>query len=132
MRAISIERALRLPLRLHGIQLGQPVDVLLDPTEQRVLGFEVRCGDGSPRFVPFATVRVHDDELAVGSALVLLEEVAFYRARSRSLRSVLGSDTGRGVVCDVLVDRDGTVTELVVDDDGTQRRIPAAGQRRAA
>jgi hypothetical protein len=132
MRAISIDRALRLPLRLQGIQLGRPVDALLDAAEWRVLGFEVRCGDGSSRFVPFATVRVRDDELAVGSALVLLEEVAFYRARSRSLRSVLGTDTGRGIIRDLLVEPDGTVAELVVDDDGAQRRILPTGHRRAA
>lgn len=132
MRAVSIDRALRLPLRLHGIQLGHPVDALIDAGGSRVLGFEVRCGDGSERFVPFATVRVEDDELAIGSALMLLQEVDFYRARARSLRSLLGSDTGHGIVCDVLVEPDGTVAELVVDDDGVQRRVPVAGGRRAA
>jgi hypothetical protein len=132
MRAISIDRALRLPLRLHGIQLGQPVDVLLDAAEWRVVGFELRCGDGSERFVPFATVRVNPDELAVGSALVLLEETAFYRRRARSFRSLLGMDTGRGVLRDLLVEPDGRVVELVVDDDGTQRRIAATRERRAA
>lgn len=132
MRAISIDRALRLPLRLHGIHLGRPVDVLLDATEWRVLGFDVRCADGSERFVPFATARVHEDELAVGSALVLLEEVAFYRRRARSFRSLVGTDTGSGLVRDLLVDADGTVTEIVVDDGGTRRRIPATKERRAA
>jgi hypothetical protein len=132
MRAISVDRALRLPLRLHGIQLGQPVDVLLDAAEWRVVGFEIRCGDGSERFVPFATARVREDELAVGSALVLLEETAFYRRRARSFRALVGTDTGRGVVRDLLVDRDGTVVELVVDDDGAQRRIPATREPRAA
>jgi hypothetical protein len=133
MRALSVDRALRLPLRLHGIQLGQPVDVLLDRVDWRALGFEIRCGDGSERFVPFATVKIDDEEIAVRSALMLLEEVDFYRSRAASFRALVGSPAGPGVLRDLIVEPDGTVVELAVEEGGRLLRVsPAAARGRAA
>jgi hypothetical protein len=102
MRALSAERLLGLPVRLNGIELGRPVDILLDPVEWRALGFEIRCGDDARRFLAWATVTIREDELEIVSALFLLEDVDFYRTRARSLR-------GLGLLDDVLVGEDGTV-----------------------
>ena len=99
---------LQLPVQLHGIRLGRPVDLLLDPTEWRVLGFVVLCGDGSTRFLVFAAADLLEDAIEVRSALLLLEDVEFYRSRSRSLRDLLG-----GEVRDLLVAPDGSAEALV-------------------
>ena len=48
------------------------------------------CGDGSNRFLPFATARRLGNGLEVASTLTLLDthELAFYRRRSRTLASL--------------------------------------------
>jgi hypothetical protein len=81
---------LSLPVRLHGIQLGRPVDALVDESADRLLGFEVICGDESRRFLPFAVVELRADEIALESALTLIDErdLDFYRRRSRRLSDV--------------------------------------------
>jgi hypothetical protein len=78
---------LALPVRLHGIQLARPVDALVDPTVDRLLGFEVMCGDETERFLPFAVARIGTEEIALDSALTLIDErdLDFYRRRSRRL-----------------------------------------------
>lgn len=104
MRSRSATELLRLPVQLHGIRLGRPVDLLLDPVEWRALGFVVRCGDGSSRFLVFAAADLGEEAIAVSSALLLLEDVDFYRVRSRSLRELL-----RGTeLLDILVAPDGS------------------------
>ena len=45
MGSRSATELLLLPVQLHGIRLGQPVDVLLDLDSWRVLGLVVLCGD---------------------------------------------------------------------------------------
>jgi len=81
---------LSLPVRLHGIQLGRPVDALVDERADRLLGFEVICGDETRRFLPFAVVELRADEIALESALTLIDErdLDFYRRRSRRLSDV--------------------------------------------
>jgi hypothetical protein len=128
---------LELPVRYRGVQVGKPVDLLLGAAEWRAIGFEVACGDGERRFLPFATVRVYEGELAIGSALMLLAELDFYRARSRSFRSLVASPLeldGRVVeLRDALVEPDGDVAELVVGAAGSEERIVLDDrQRRAA
>jgi len=54
MGSRSATELLQLPVRLHGIRLGQPVDLLLDPVEWRALGLVVLCGDEGSRFLVFA------------------------------------------------------------------------------
>jgi hypothetical protein len=78
---------LGLPVRLHGIQLGRPAGALLDRAADRLIGFEVACGDGARRFLPYAVAQVHKDEIAVDSAWMLIDErdLEFYRRHSRSL-----------------------------------------------
>ena len=87
MRGRAVSEVLALPVRLHGMQLGRPVDAFLDELADRVIGFEVRCGDGARRFLPFTVARLQEEEIGVDSALVLVDEhnLAFYRRHSRSL-----------------------------------------------
>lgn len=113
MGSRSATELLQLPVRLHGIRLGQPVDLLLDSAEWRALGFVVLCGDASSRFLVFATADLREDAIEVSSALMLLEDVGFYRDRSRSLRDLLGDE-----LRDLLVRPDGSVEALVVEGEG--------------
>ena len=77
---------LQLPVTLDGIRLGRCVDVVLDETGDHVVGMVVLCGDGSERFLVLGAADVRDGEIAVSSALLLLEDVDFYRRRGRSIR----------------------------------------------
>ena len=81
---------LRAPVLVRGIRLGEVEDVLLDATEPRILGFDVLCGDGANRFLPFSTARTGAVGIDVASTLTLLDEreLQFYRDRSRRLASV--------------------------------------------
>jgi hypothetical protein len=103
---------LQLPVQLRGIRLGRPVDLLLDPTEWRALGFVVLCGDETTRFLAFAAADPREDAIELQSALVLLEDVDFYRERSRSARELL-----RGELRDLLLAADGSVEPLVLEQE---------------
>jgi hypothetical protein len=89
-RGRSAGDLLRLPVRLHGIQLGRPLDAFVAPDANRLLGFEVLCGDEATRFLPFAVARVGADEIAIDSALTLIDErdLEFYARRSRRLSAL--------------------------------------------
>jgi len=104
-RGRSAGELLRLPVRLHGIQLGRPLDAFVAADSDRILGFELLCGDDATRFLPFAVARVRHDEIAIESALTLIDErdVEFYARRSRRL-SQLG-------FAEPWVDEDGAVHE---------------------
>ena len=118
MRSKPATELLRLPVRLRGIRLGRPIDLLLDPVEWRALGFVVHCGDESSRFLVFAAADLLEDAIDVSSVLLLLEDVGFYRERSRSLRDLLG-----GELRDLLVTPHGRVEALVVERDGVVQEI---------
>jgi hypothetical protein len=132
MGSLSAAASLQLPVRLHGIQLGRPTDLLLDVDTRHAVGYVVLCGDGSQRFLPYGASQTTEREIAVASALMLLEDVAFYAKRSVSFRSLLGGEVERnrrqaGILRDVYITRDGKVVELELDRGGTRRRVPAAG-----
>jgi uncharacterized protein YrrD len=131
MRGRSGDELMKLPVRLRGIQLGHAVDLLVDLPSDRVLGFEVRCGDDAHRFLPVSAVTVRDDELSVSSALTMLEEaeLEFYRGRAASLSTLRGRQLLRaqlpvGRLRDVVVAAGGAVQAILVDD-GTE--VPASG-----
>ena len=131
MGSRSATELLQLPVQLHGIRLGRPVDLLLDASEWRALGFVVLCGDESLRFLVFAAADLEEDAVRVSSALLLLEHLDFYRDRSRSLRGILGGDVvdGRdelGELCDLLVAPDGSVEALLVEQDDDVREVRPA------
>jgi hypothetical protein len=133
MGSLTASAALHLPVRLRGIQLGRPVDLLLETDRWNALGFVVRCGDESQRFLPLAAAQTTDDEIRIGSALLLLEDVGFYRARGTSYRSLLGGEVQRrggaaGRLRDLVL-VGGSVTELELDRGGADGivRVPATG-----
>lgn len=86
MRGVEL---LNKPVVTGGIELGRVVDVFFDGPADEAIGLEVRCGDGEHRYLPIATAEVSDNEVVVASSLVLLEQdqLDFYRARGRALRS---------------------------------------------
>jgi hypothetical protein len=92
---------------MHGIQLGKPVDALLDAQVDRLLGFEVLCGDGERRFLPFSVARLQAHEIALESALTLIDErdIGYYRRHSRRLAEA-GYD-------DPWIDEDGGIHEAL-------------------
>jgi hypothetical protein len=129
----SASAALHLPVRLRGLQLGRPVDLLLETDTWHALGFVVHCRDESQRFLPLLAAQTTDEAIRVGSALMLLEDVGFYRARGTSYRSLLGGEVHRkgrpaGRLRDLLF-TDGEVTELELDRGGSAGvvRVPASG-----
>ena len=121
------DELLALPVRLHGIQLGRPVDLLLDPDARRAVGLDVICGDEVHRFLPLPTAAVRNDEIGILSPLVLLErrELDFYRAQTLALSRLRGGTVelnGRplGPLRDVVVSEDGRVIAAIVHE----QRIP--------
>jgi hypothetical protein len=134
MGSRSAIELLLLPVRLQEIRVGRPVDVLLGADAWRVIGFVVLCGDESRRFLVYATADPRENEIAVPSALLLLDDVDFYRGRSRSLRALLGGTVANaqhelGVLRDLLIAADGTVSALMVEQDGVMREVEPAGVR---
>jgi hypothetical protein len=105
LRGRSARKLLGLPVRLHGIELGRPAGILVDLNADRVLGFEIVCGDEARRFLPFPVAELRADEIALTSALTLIDErdLEFYRRRSRRL-----SDLG---YADPWIGEDGLVRE---------------------
>jgi hypothetical protein len=132
MGSRSATELLQLPVQLHGIRLGRPVDLLLDADEWRALGFVVLCGDESLRFLVFAAADVEADAIEVPSAFLLLEDLEFYRERSRSLRALLGGEVASGPeelgrLRDLTLAPGGSVESLVVADDDVVREVGPAG-----
>ena len=130
MGSLSAAELVGTPVRLHGILLGRPVDLLLDAGARRVVGFVVESGDDAPRFLPFAASQPHEGVIEVASALMLLDDVAFYRKRGVSFRSLIGTLVEQesvpvGTLMDMHVDTTGAVAELEVETDGLRQRVPA-------
>jgi len=102
---------LRLPVRTNGVEIGRPVDVIVDPAGNRALGFDVLCRDESHRFLPLSAATFDHEQIAVESPLLLLaeEQLDFYRTRAKSLRDLVP------VLDSVTIDADGTLA--VVSDD---------------
>lgn len=128
LRECSGDEVLRLPVRLHGIDLGRPVDLLLDREGLRVVGIDVRCGDDVHRFLPLPTAAIGDDALTIHSPLVLLEEdqLRFYRSRTFALSSLRGRPVRRrgkdvGTLRDVVFDPGG---DLVAARLATGEQVP--------
>jgi hypothetical protein len=102
---------LQLPVVLHGIRVGQVVDIVLDAGAERALGLDVLCLDGQNRFLPLATAEVGEDSVAVHSSLALLDDAQFdfYREHGRTLRALRSS----GRASDVVFGDDWLVDQLV-------------------
>ena len=134
MRRLTAADLLLLPVKLHDIQLGRPVDVLLDPAAAKAVGLEILAPDDQHRFLPLAGAEVHRDAIVLRSALVLLDEreLAYYRKSGQAIRTLRGarveqSDEPVGVLRDVAIGPGGEVTELLVETDGSERWVAAQG-----
>ena len=135
MRELTGAELLALPVRLHGVQLGRPVDLLLDRNTLRTVGLDVLCGDEVHRFLPLPTASVSDDEIAILSPLVLLEqdELHFYRSKTFALSTLRGRPVERkgrdlGDLGDVVVDAAGELVAVMV----AGKRIASDGELRFA
>lgn len=129
--AVSAVELLRYPVMLHGIQLGRPVDLVLDVSAMRAVGFEVVCGDESKRFLPLPAARIRAGEIAIASALLLLDaqDVSFYRERGRTFRALRGAAVRRGrallgTLVDAALAPDGRIVTLVVAGPHGEFRVP--------
>jgi hypothetical protein len=128
VRGLSADALLHLPVRLHGIDVGRPVDVIMAPGLDRALGLDVLCGDAAHRFLPLSAASIDAKEIRLRSALTLVEDASFYLRRGAGYRAALGHAIVRngqqlGVLRDLVLGTDGSVTELVVESpDGAMRR----------
>ena len=128
---------LALPVRMHGIELGRAVDLVFDLDVRRVLGVEVRCGDEVHRFLPLPAAHPRDGEIAIGSPLMLLDELAFYRGSGHGLGALRGARVANaggklGTLRDVVFDDEGTIRELVVGTSAGEQSIRAGADVRVA
>jgi hypothetical protein len=128
VRGLSADALLHLPVRLHGIDVGRPVDVIMAPGLDRALGLDVLCGDAAHRFLPLSAASIEAKEIRLSSALTLVEDAGFYLRAGAGYRAALGHAVVRngqqlGVLRDLVLGTDGSVTELVVESpDGATRR----------
>jgi hypothetical protein len=104
VRAQRASSFLRVPVVLRGIRLGEVETVLVDTEERRLLGFDVLCGDGANRFLPYGAARPREGAVETDSSLTLLgaRELDFYRQRGRSLAAA-------PELADAFVDAEGTL-----------------------
>jgi hypothetical protein len=135
MRERTGDELLALPVRLHGIQLATPVDLLLEREGLRAVGLDLVCGDDVRRFLPLPTAAIDEEQIAVLSALVLLEEdeLSFYRSRTLSLGALRGGRVAHkgkelGRLLDVVVGPSGELRALLIDQDGRRVRLPDDGK----
>ena len=141
MRERTGDELLGLPVRLHGVQLGRPGDLLLDPHAHRAVGLDLLCGDEMHRFLPLQTAEVGNEQIRILSPFVLLEqrELEFYRSRTLALGRLRGQPVDRhgrgvGLLQDVVVAEDGQLVAVIVENE----RVPFdaalrfAPQRRSA
>jgi hypothetical protein len=84
-RGPNVETLLQRRVCFGDIELGRVVDVILDTSIRRVLGLDVLCGDRVRRFLPFGACELVDGVVGVESALVLSDELEFYRSRGQAL-----------------------------------------------
>jgi hypothetical protein len=127
----SVQELLRRPVRLRGIELGRPVDLVLDRERRRGLGLEVVCGDDERRFLPLAVGHVSGDAIEVRSSLVLLDEreLAFYMDRGSTYGSLRGAQVfvaGEpvGSLEDVVLAVDGSIESVRVAAPEGARELP--------
>jgi len=116
----------------NGIELGRPVDVLLDRQASRAVGLEVVCGNDERRFLPLAVTTVGDDLIAIGSPFCSWTRVAELLPRGGedacALRGARIDQRGvEGVLRDIVLGEDGRIEPVVLaTGDGTQR-VPLDG-----
>ena len=130
MTGVDVQTLLRLPVRSHGVQLGRPVDLILDRELRRCLGLAIHCGDDSRRFLPLAVADIGDAAIEVASSLLVLDEaeLGFYSDRGATFRSIRGATVVRdghalGSLVDLRVGPDGVIDEVVVSTPVGEQRL---------
>jgi hypothetical protein len=117
----SIRGLARRAVVFRDARLGATVDALLDRPLRRLVGFEVRCGDGAHRFLPFPACGVHEDRLEIESALVLLDrDLDFYRLGGSAFSDLVGEPI------QVHGDEVGQLLDLLLSAEGDVRRVVAS------
>jgi hypothetical protein len=124
----------RRPVVYGDIRLGVAGDALFDRAVRRLVGLDVRCGDGKDRFLPFPACEVRGERIAVESALVLLDgNVDFYRLDGCTFSELRGVvvrvDGGRsaGALVDLLVSAEGEVARIVAAGEDGPHELEAGG-----
>ena len=84
----AMHELLQRVVRLHGLQIGHVVDVILDAEGGEAVGLEIRCQDGQHRFLPMAAAAPVGEEVLIDSPFALLDvdQLEFYRERGVTLR----------------------------------------------
>jgi hypothetical protein len=82
---LKAETLLQRPVCFRDIELGRVVDVILDTSLRRILGLDVLCGDRGRRFLPYGACQIEPGVVGVESALVLSDEIEFYRSHGLAL-----------------------------------------------
>lgn len=121
--ALPADELLQRPVTVRGIVLGRPVDLILAAANgRRVLGLDVLCGDREHRFLPIAAATLDGGRIEISSTLALLDEVelAYYRERGSTLRSLRGRAVARrgrplGILKDVSLAADGSIHAVVLE-----------------
>src|SRR5437762_4110568 len=110
MRGLTAETLLHLPVRVRGLHVGWPVDLILDAEGRRAIGLDVLCAEETHCFLALAAAEVREHEISVGSALTLLTDVEleFYRSQGSTLR-------GRGLQ-DAVLGEDWRIEALVAEE----------------
>lgn len=121
------------PVAIGDVRLGVAVDALFDRQLTRLVGFDISCGDGAHRFLPFPACELRGGRIAVESALVFLDrELDFYRAEGSAFSDLEGQEVSLGgdrigLLADLLVDPEGKVGRVVVSaPDGRVELEPEA------
>ena len=131
-RRLGSDKLLGLPIRLRGIELGRPADLLLDLDAGRVVGFDVVCGDSRHRFLALVATQLWPDGIEVASALPLLSQLPFYRKQTASLAELRGHAVARGDeevgrLRELLIGANGEIEALVVEREGDLQTVPVDG-----
>jgi hypothetical protein len=126
-----VGNVLRARVRLHGIELGRPVDVILDREQRRALGLEVHCGDDERRFLPLSVAKLDGDTIAITSSLLLLDasELRFYTDRGATFASLRNAPVHRdgrlvGSLQDLRLEADGEIRAVVARTKNGPLELP--------
>jgi hypothetical protein len=76
-------RGMRVFVADHPV--GHVGDLILDPIENTVLGFEVEADSGRCYFLPLALTLIPSGHIAVTSPLHMVDDIEYYRRRGRRL-----------------------------------------------
>jgi hypothetical protein len=89
--------------------VGYVSDLILDPIEDTVLGFEVEATSGRCYFLPLALALIPDGHIAVTSPLHMVDEVEYYWRRGRRLDWLAAEALQLELVTGAIVDPATTV-----------------------